>query len=47
VTLQVWIDLHHRDGSKTKWRPASFADNLQVIQCFIEAYGGHKALRGR
>jgi hypothetical protein len=45
VTLQVWVDLHYRDGSKTKWRSASFADNLQVIQCFIEAYGGHKALR--
>ena len=47
VTLQVWVDLHYRDGSKTKWRSASFADNLQVIQCFIEAYGGHQALRRR
>ena len=47
VTLQVWIDLRHGDGRKTKWRSASFADNLQTIQCFIEAYGAHKALRGR
>jgi hypothetical protein len=47
VTLQVWIDLHYRDGRKTKWRSTSFADNLQTIQCFIEAYGAHKALRGR
>jgi hypothetical protein len=47
VTLQVWIDLHHRDGRKTRWRSTSFADNLQTVQCFIEAYGAHKALRGR
>jgi hypothetical protein len=47
VTLQVWIDLHHRDERKTKWRSTSFADNLQTVQCFIEAYGAHKALRGR
>jgi hypothetical protein len=46
VTLQVWIDLHYRDGRKMKWRSASFADNLQTVQCFIEAYGAHKALRG-
>jgi hypothetical protein len=45
VTLDVWIDLHHRDGRKTKWRSTSFADNLQTIQCLIEAYGAHKALR--
>jgi len=45
VTLEVWIDLHYRDGRKTKWRSTSFADNLQTIQCFIEAYGAHKALR--
>jgi hypothetical protein len=31
VTLQVWIDLHHRDGRKTKWRSTSFADNLQAV----------------
>ena len=45
--LLVWIDLHYRDGTKTKWRSTSFADNLQTIQCFIEAYGAHKALRER
>jgi hypothetical protein len=47
VTLDVWIDLHHHDGRKAKWRSASFADNLQTIQCFIEAYGAHKARRER
>jgi hypothetical protein len=47
VTLHAWIDLHWRDGRKTKWRSTSFADNLQPIQCFIEAYGAHKAVRGR
>jgi hypothetical protein len=47
VTLQVWIDLLYRDGRKTKWRSMSFADNMQTIQCFIEAYGAHKALQGR
>jgi len=47
VTLQVWIDLHYGDGRKTKWRSMSFADDLQTIQYFIEAYGAHKALRGR
>lgn len=25
----------------------SFADNMQAVQCFIEAYGAHRALRGR
>ena len=33
VSLDVWIDLHYRDGTKTKWRSTSFADNLQRIQC--------------
>jgi len=47
VTLHVWIDLHYRDGRKTKWRSTSFADNLRPVQCFIEAYGAHKALQGR
>ena len=47
VTLDVWIDLHYRDSRTAKWRSASFADNLQTIQCFIEAYGAHKALRER
>ncbi|WP_405358744.1 hypothetical protein OG535_04160 [Kitasatospora sp. NBC_00085] len=46
VTLSVWVDLHHRDGSTTKWRSESFADDLQTVQGFIEAYGAHKALRG-
>ena len=46
VTLDVWIDLQGRDGRKTKWRSTSFADDLQSIQCFIEAYGAHKALQG-
>jgi hypothetical protein len=47
VTLDVWIDLHYRDGRKAKWRSTSFADDLQTIQCFIEAYGAHKARRER
>jgi hypothetical protein len=47
VTLDVWIDLQYRDGRKTKWRSTSFADNLQAIQCFIEAYGAYKARQGR
>lgn len=47
VNLSVWIDLNYRDGRKTEWRSKSFADNMQTIQGFIEAYGAHKALRGR
>lgn len=47
VNLEVWIDLHYRDGRKTKWRSTSFADDLQTVQCFIEAYGAHKARRER
>lgn len=47
VTLTVWLDLHYRDGAKVKWRSTSFADNLQAVQGFIEAYGAHKAFRGR
>ncbi|MZF85117.1 hypothetical protein [Streptomyces sp. SID5643] len=47
ATLSVWVDLHHSDGTKTKWRSTSFADNLQAVQGFIEAYGAHKALQGR
>lgn len=46
VRLDVWLDLHHRDGRKSKWRSASFADQYQTIQAFIEAYGAHQALRG-
>jgi hypothetical protein len=47
VTLDVWIDLAYRDGRKGKWRSTSFADNLQTVQCLIEAYGVHKARRER
>ncbi|MGW2202099.1 hypothetical protein [Streptomyces sp. NPDC001774] len=46
VNLSVWVDLKYLDGRKEKWRSESFADNLQTIQGFIEAYGAHKALRG-
>ena len=46
VRLDVWLDLHYRDGRKAKWRSASFADQYQTIQAFIEAYGVHQALRG-
>jgi hypothetical protein len=45
VRLDVWLDLHYRDGSKSKWRSASFASQYQTIQAFIEAYGAHQALR--
>ena len=45
--LDVWVDLNYLDGRKEKWRSISFARNLQTIQGFIEAYGVHKALRGR
>lgn len=47
VNLTVWVDLVHRDGRKAKWRSASFPSDLRTIQGFIEAYGAHKALRGR
>jgi hypothetical protein len=46
VRLDVWLDLHYRDGGKAKWRSASFSDQYQTIQAFIEAYGAHQALRG-
>ena len=45
VTLDVWLDLHYRDGRKSKWRSASFARQYQVIQAFIEAYGAYRAFR--
>jgi hypothetical protein len=45
VRLDVWLDLHYRDGRKSKWRPASFDDDYQAIQAFIEAYGAYQALR--
>jgi hypothetical protein len=46
VRLDVWLDLHYRDGRKSKWRSASFAGQYQTIQAFIEAYGAHQALHG-
>ncbi len=46
VRLDVWLDLHYRDGRKSKWRSASFASQYQTIQAFIESYGAHQALRG-
>jgi hypothetical protein len=46
VHLDVWLDLHYRDGRKSKWRSASFASEYQAIQAFIEAYGAHQVLRG-
>ncbi len=45
VRIDVWLDLHYRDGRKSKWRSASFADQYQTVQAFIEAYGAHQALR--
>jgi hypothetical protein len=45
--LDVWVDLNYRDGRKEKWQSISFADDLQTIQGFIEAYVVHKALQGR
>ena len=45
VRLDVWLDLHHRDGRKSKWRSASFADRYETIQAFIEAYGAYQAFR--
>ncbi|HEY9371099.1 hypothetical protein [Streptomyces sp.] len=47
VSLAVWVDLNYRDGRKDKWKSKAFADNMQTIQGFIEAYGAHKAFRGR
>ncbi|WP_030618277.1 hypothetical protein [Streptomyces fulvoviolaceus] len=47
ANLDVWVDLNYRDGRKGKWRSISFADDLQTIQGFIEAYGVHKTLQGR
>ncbi|MER7110872.1 hypothetical protein [Streptomyces sp. NPDC000229] len=47
VSLSVWVDLTYRDGRNAKWRSASFADDVQTVQSFIEAYGAHRALQGR
>jgi hypothetical protein len=46
VQLDVWLDLHYRDGRKAKWRSASFARRYQTIQAFIEAYGAYQAGHG-
>ena len=45
VRLDVWLDLHYRDGSQSKWRSASFSSQFRTVQAFIEAYGAHQALR--
>ena len=45
VRLDIWLDLHFRDGRKSKWRSASFAGEYQTVQAFIEAYGVHQAFR--
>ena len=45
VRLDVWLDVRYRDGRKSKWRSASFADQYQTVQAFIEAYGAYQAFR--
>jgi hypothetical protein len=45
VRLDVWLDVRYRDGRKSKWRSASFADRYETVQAFIEAYGAHQAFR--
>lgn len=47
VHLNVWLELRYLDGRKTKWRSSTFADDYRTIQSVLEAYGAHKALRGR
>ena len=42
--LHVWLDLRYLSGKEIKWQPASFKNDLDVIQHFIEAYGTRKAL---
>jgi len=41
--LHVWLDLRYADGRKAKWQPATFKDDLAVIQQFLEGYGAYKA----
>jgi len=36
VRLDVWLDVNYRDGRKSKWRSASFADRFETVQAFIE-----------
>jgi hypothetical protein len=45
VTLQVWLDLGFLDGRRTKWRSASFGDDVHTVQAFLEAFGAHRILR--
>jgi hypothetical protein len=45
VHVDVWLDLHFHDGTKAKWRSASFNGQHATIQSFIEAYGAYRALR--
>ena len=45
VRLDVWLDVRYRDGRKSKWRSASFADQYQTSQAFIEAYGAYQVFR--
>jgi hypothetical protein len=45
VRLQVWLDLHYRDGSTSKWRSASFSSQFGTVQSFIEAFGAYQAFR--
>jgi hypothetical protein len=45
--LHVWLDLRYPDGRTAKWQPATFKDDLRVIQQFLEAYGAYKALSQR
>jgi hypothetical protein len=42
VRLDVWLDLYYRDGTKAKWRSASFAGQYETIQAFIEAWGAYQ-----
>lgn len=45
VQLDVWLDVHYKDGRKSKWRSASFAGQYGTVQSFIEAFGAYQALR--
>jgi hypothetical protein len=47
VHLNVWLELRYRDGRNEKWRSSTFAHDYRTIQSVLEAYGAHKALRGR
>jgi hypothetical protein len=47
VHLTVWLDLTYADGRTKKWASSTFANDHRTIQSVLEAYGAHKALRGR